>query len=167
MKNLPLHMAARKYAEILLQADRHLYSQHIAGKYHIITDILSRKFDLPNKELNSFILSNFDSQVPPSFTVSPLPPEICSWLTSWLQKCRERTGSQKGQEIKNRGRGDDGLNTLSVLTSDRMFGLKDLPQINEHQYLAPLQWRSEDTNSQAQFNRVGSRNSPRGCYKIG
>jgi hypothetical protein len=59
------------------------------------------------------------------------------------------------------------LNTLSVLTSDRMFGLKDLPQINEHQYLAPLQWRSEDTNSQAQFNRVGSRNSPRGCYKIG
>jgi hypothetical protein len=148
-KNLPLHMDTRKYAEILLQADCRLHTQHIAGKYNIIADILSRKFYLPNKELNSFILSNFDCQVPPSFTVSPLPPEICSWLTSWLGKCRERTGSLKGQEIKNRGHGDDGLNTLSVLTANRMFGLKDLPQINKQQYLVPLQWRSEDANFQS------------------
>jgi hypothetical protein len=32
-KNLPLHMAARKYAKILLQADCCLYSQHIADTF--------------------------------------------------------------------------------------------------------------------------------------
>ena len=40
-KNLPLHMATRKYAEILLQADCCLYSQNIAEEYNIMADILS------------------------------------------------------------------------------------------------------------------------------
>jgi hypothetical protein len=58
-KDLPLHMAARKYAEILLHADCCLYSQHIAGKYNVIADTLSRKFDLTNDDLVSFILSYY------------------------------------------------------------------------------------------------------------
>lgn len=53
-KNLPLHMAARKYVEILLQADCCLYSQHIPGKKSIVANILSRKFDLSHHDLTFF-----------------------------------------------------------------------------------------------------------------
>jgi hypothetical protein len=146
-KNLPLHMAARKYAEILLQADCCLYSQQIAGKNNTIADILSRKFDLPNDELTAFILSNFDSQVPQSFTVSPLQPEIHSWLISWLQKCRERMASQKVQETKSRGLGEDGSSILNVLTLNKTSGSKDLAQIKEERFSVPLQPPSGDVDS--------------------
>ncbi len=91
-KNLPLHMASRKYAEILMGADCCLYSQHIAGKQNVVADYLSRNFDLSEEELTSFVLSNYTNQVPTSFKTSHLPQEILLWLTSWLQKCKEKMG---------------------------------------------------------------------------
>jgi hypothetical protein len=146
-KNLPLHMAARKYAEILLQADCCLYSQHIAGKHNTIADILSRKFDFTNEDLTTFILSNFAHQVPKSFTVSPLPPEILSWLISWLRKCRERMASQKVQETKSKGLGEDGLSIQDASTLNKTSGSKDLPQIKEQRSSVPLPPPSGDNNS--------------------
>jgi hypothetical protein len=146
-KNLPLHMAARKYAEILLQDDCCLYSQHIVGKHNTFADILSRKFNLTNEDLTAFILSYFASQVPQSFTVSPLPPEIHSWLISWLRKCRERTASQKVQETKSRGLGEDGSSIQDASTLNKTSGSKDLPQIKEQRSSVPLQPPSGDDNS--------------------
>jgi hypothetical protein len=63
-KNLPLHMASRKYAEILMGADCCSYSQHIAGKQNVVADYLSRNFDHLEEELTSFVLSNYTNQVP-------------------------------------------------------------------------------------------------------
>jgi hypothetical protein len=85
-------MAARKFADVLLQADCCLYSQHLPGQRNTVADSLSRNFDRSNEEFTTFILSTFSSQVPPSFKFSPLPPDILSWLTSWLRNCRERMG---------------------------------------------------------------------------
>jgi hypothetical protein len=146
-KNLPLHMAARKYAEILLQADCCLYSQHIAGKHNTIADILSRKFDFTNKDLTTFILSNFAHQVPQSFTVSPLPPEILSWLISWLRKCREKMASQKVRETKSKGLGEDGLSIQDASTLNKTSGSKDLLQIKEQRSSVPLPPPLGDDNS--------------------
>jgi hypothetical protein len=96
-KNLPLHIAAHKYAEILLEADCCLYSQHISGTNNNVADALSRRFDLTDKALSSFICSSYTLQVPNKLKIYSLPPEISSWVTSWLQKCREITESQKIQ----------------------------------------------------------------------
>jgi len=126
-RNLPLHMAARKFADVLLQADCCLYSQHIAGEKNVVADYLSRHFHQPLDELTSLLLTSYPSHVPPSFSISPLPPDILSWLTLWLRKCRERTASQKIQEIKNRECGADGSITPSASTLTKTFGFKDLP----------------------------------------
>jgi len=140
-------MAARKYAEILLQADCCLYSQHIPGKYNAIADTLSRKFDLTHDNLTSFILSNYNFQAPPSFKISPLPPEIFSWLTLWLQKCRETMGSQKAQKTRSRELGEDGLNTRNVSISSKIYGYKDLSPTTEQCCLAHLLQLSDVANS--------------------
>jgi hypothetical protein len=83
-KNLPMHIAAQKYAEILLQADCCLYSQHIRGIHNNVADALSHKVELSDEALTSFICSNYKSQVPNLLRISPLPPEISSWVIYWL-----------------------------------------------------------------------------------
>jgi hypothetical protein len=126
-KNLPLHMAARKYAKVLLQADCCLYSQYIAGVSNTVADILSRKFDLPHPELSVFIKSHYSKQVPLSFNISPLPQEICSWLLLWLQKFRERWASQKEQMTRKNVHGADGSNIQNVSDSTKTFGSDNSP----------------------------------------
>jgi len=49
----PLHLAVRKYAEVLLHADCCLYSQHIAGVSNKVADLISQKFDLSHPKLTS------------------------------------------------------------------------------------------------------------------
>jgi hypothetical protein len=147
-KDLPLHMAVRKCAEILLQADCCLYSQPIPGKYNVIADTLSRQFDLTHDNLTSFILSNYNFQAPPSFKISPLPQEILSWVTLWLWKCRETMGSQKAQKTRNRELGEDGLNTRSVSILSTISGYKDLPLTTEQCCLAHSLQLSDVANSQ-------------------
>jgi hypothetical protein len=137
-KNLPLHMATRKFAEGLLEADCCLYSQHIAGEKNIVADFLSRKFHLNHNDLTSLILTSFPSQVPPLFRVSPLPPTILSWLTSWLQRCKERVGSPRILGTRKQECGEDESNTQNVLTLTKMCGFSDLPQIAEQSYSVPL-----------------------------
>ena len=137
-KNLPLHMATRKFAEVLLEADCCLYSQHIAGEKNIVADFLSRKFHLNHNDLTSLILTSFPSQVPPLFRVSPLPPDILSWLTSWLQRCKERVGSPRILGTRKQECGEDESNTQNVLTLTKTCGFSDLPQIAEKSYLVPL-----------------------------
>jgi len=73
-------MVARKFAEVLLQADCCLYSQHILGQKNVVADLLSRHFTSSHDKLSSFIISNYPSQAPQTFQIYPLPPEILSWL---------------------------------------------------------------------------------------
>jgi hypothetical protein len=147
-KNLPLHMAARKFADVLLQADCCLYSQHLPGQRNTVADSLPRNFDRFNEEFTTFILSTFPSQVPPSFKISPLPPDILSWLTSWLRKCRERMGLPKTQETKKPESGEGGMNTQNASISTVTYGFKDLPQIVEQSSLEPLPPHFKDDSSQ-------------------
>jgi hypothetical protein len=83
-KNLPLHLAARKYAEVLMEADCCVYSQHINGIYNNVADALSRRFDLTDKDLTQVIRLSFPSQVPRALKIYPLPQKLPSWAIYWL-----------------------------------------------------------------------------------
>jgi hypothetical protein len=70
--NLPMHIASRKYAELLLDADFCVYSQHLSGIYNNVADALSRRTDLSDNDLTKFICTNFPPQVPRSIKICPL-----------------------------------------------------------------------------------------------
>ena len=74
--------AARKLAEILINSDSSLYSQHIAGKQNVAADSLSRDQYIPDKNLTFTLQNVFSSQVPKGFTLETPPKEIISWLYS-------------------------------------------------------------------------------------
>jgi len=145
-KNYPLHIAARKYGEILLQADCCVYGQHIRGIYNNVADALSRKSELSDKDLTSYILSNFSSQVPNYLTISPLPQEISSWVIFWLRKCKERMGLQSTQEIKRSECGDDGWNIPDSSTSIMTSGSRASHLTAELNSWGPSQQHFDDGN---------------------
>ncbi len=74
-KNLLL-LVARKYAEVLIEPDCCVYSQHINGIHNSIADALSRRVDLTDEELTHVICSSFSSQVPKAFKIHPIPQNL-------------------------------------------------------------------------------------------
>jgi hypothetical protein len=83
-KNLPLFLASRKFTKIMLSSNKCIYSQHIPGASNKSSDALSRRFNLSDKSLSSFISSLCPNQVPVSFRICPVHPMIDCWMTSWL-----------------------------------------------------------------------------------
>jgi hypothetical protein len=145
-KNLPLHRAARKYAEILLSAHCCLYSQHIPGERNGVADALSRKEELSDIELTHFIRSTYPFQVPASFQILPLQQEILSWLTSWLHSCKEIMVSPRTQEIKKLESGGGGRNIRDSSIMNTISGLHTLHQVNEQPSWELSPQPSDDAN---------------------
>jgi hypothetical protein len=112
-KNYPLHAAARHYATILINNNCCLYSQHIKGVTNKVADALSRLHHYSPDSLTSFLFQHYPSQVPPTFQLAPLPPEISLWVTSWLQSFKEPMESEKEQKTKKTGFGPGGVNTVT------------------------------------------------------
>jgi hypothetical protein len=84
--NHPLQLeAARHLAFLLLDARVILYSQWFAGKDNGTSDVLSRDTHLTAKALTKLLHSFIPKQVPPNFSICPLPPAIYSWLISLLR----------------------------------------------------------------------------------
>jgi hypothetical protein len=125
-KNLSLFLASRKFAKILLSSNTCIYSQHIPGVSNKITDALSRKFDMTDNSLVSFIHSICPHQVPPSFRIYQVHPMIDSWMTSWLLKCNEMKVSPRIQKTKKVESGEDGMNMQNQLVSNMIFGSQAL-----------------------------------------
>jgi hypothetical protein len=72
LENKPLHMATRKYAEILMKQNCCLYSQHIQRVKNNVADALSRIHIISPSCLHTY------SQVPATFHIVLLPQEIPS-----------------------------------------------------------------------------------------
>jgi hypothetical protein len=123
-QNKALHIASRKLATLVIEADCCLYSQHFKGAYNNVADALSRHNNLTDHALTSFILSHFPNQVPVTFVIDPLPPSITSWMTWLLQKNKEHTEFKIKQKRKRSEPGTDGkptwheLKTPTILTSN-------------------------------------------------
>ncbi len=138
-KNYPLHSAARHYATILISNHCCLYSQHIKGINNKVADTLSRLHDYSPESLTTFISQHYPSQVPPTFHLAPLPQEISSWVTSWLQSIKEPTESGKEQKEKKTEFGRDGANTVASSAMNKTCSLPIYPQDSEPDSSAPSQ----------------------------
>jgi len=121
-KNYPLFIAARKFAKIMLYHNSCIYSQHISGVSNKIADILSRRFDLTDDQLISHVHSYLPFQVPVSFKICLVHPEIISWTTCWLQRCNGMKGSPQILKTKSAECGEGGLLTRMPLDSPKTFG---------------------------------------------
>ncbi len=113
--NKALHLTSRKLATGLMEADCCLYSQHFKGEFNEVADCLSRRHDLSDNQLLSFILSRYPEQVPATFAIDHLPPSITSWMTCLLQKNKDLTEFSNKHETKKRERGTDGNPTSDEL----------------------------------------------------
>jgi hypothetical protein len=90
-----IQAAARHLATLVLQSSHCLATQHIRGEENIVADLLSfaahrdkfnpLAFDDPADDVLTERFHSFLSpQIPKSFTISHLPPEILSWVTQQL-----------------------------------------------------------------------------------
>ena len=62
-----------------------LYHQWFKGKDNVLADSLSRDgYIFSNDSHKKIINLTIPSQVPPNFSISPLPKEICSFISSTL-----------------------------------------------------------------------------------
>ena len=88
---------ARHLAHEIINTNCCLYSQHIAGSHNVVADLLSYDggghdkphpiaYDKPNDAiLTSRFHSSYATQITANFTISPLPPDIDSWLQQTMQ----------------------------------------------------------------------------------
>ena len=86
------HMNLARFIALLFMHHKvGLLSHWLAGSDNGVSDRCSRLDQPSDSVLTHIIGSEFPSQVPHGFTVSPLPPELALDLCSWVQHGRPRT----------------------------------------------------------------------------
>jgi hypothetical protein len=138
--------AARKYASIFMDANVKGYSQWFPGKSNNVADALTRDWHLGDDELTSLLHSHFPEQMPENFRISPLPSEISSWLTSFLQplpvsELLQERHTTTGIELGVDGR--SGASPSDATTSTSTNSAKS----SKISCLEPLRWLSEKEGS--------------------
>jgi hypothetical protein len=106
-------IVARQLATLILQADCCLYSQWFPGSDNVVSDLLSRRFDLSDDALVTLICASAPSQVPFGIRICPLPTEIVSWLTSLWPTLANSTESLNKPTRPPPARGPAGISTSS------------------------------------------------------
>jgi hypothetical protein len=92
-----IQMVARHLATVFLESTHCLASQHLKGDHNVVADLLSfaghdrdKPHPLAADNPSDHVLTRrfhkfLHSQIPASFAISPLPPEILSWTSQVLQ----------------------------------------------------------------------------------
>jgi len=96
-------MAARKFAQIMLNNNACIYSQHIPGVSNKIADILSRRFDLSDDQLTSYICSYLSSQGTSFLQKLPSPSKnylLDDLLAAQMQRDEGVTQNTKDKECR-------------------------------------------------------------------
>ena len=126
----PVHEAcSRHLARILIRHNSTVYAQHQTGKHNTIADILSRWHFLTDNELLTFFRSKFHSQLPTNFLISPVPNEICYWITSMLLKLQTTAALKNPLTTTKLERGNDsspGWKRWASTTTPSLLGLQEL-----------------------------------------
>ena len=77
-------VVARKMAEIMMEEECCLFSQHIKGSSNVIADSLSRDHHLPDKQLTFVLNAIYPKQTTKALTILPtVPKEIICFLESF------------------------------------------------------------------------------------
>ena len=118
---------ARSIARASLENDIALDSQWWCGNDNTIADVLSRDLEPSDSSLTAKILTDYPTQVPPSFKISPLPEKITSAISYWLQLKQPEAGSPKAPTTKGTPPGADGSNFFPKPASWTIPPLKASP----------------------------------------
>jgi hypothetical protein len=76
---------ARFFATFMAERGFCHYSQWFLGLQNLIADVCSRDHTTPDDILTCRLIHLYPSQTPPGFLISPLPPEISSFLDYWVR----------------------------------------------------------------------------------
>ena len=144
----PLHdEVARRLGRLLIEHDASIVTEHIAGKFNLITDSFSRDEDLTDDELLNLISAKLPpSQVPTNLHFRPLKKEISSWLTSLmhvLTKSKESQSKQQGNKIVISKSGKHSYKRSELRT---MTSWMDSPEDSKTSSSHPLDHASEGIN---------------------
>ena len=131
-------------AEILDTTKACSYSQWIAGDDNVIADALSRDHHLSTPRLTQLLLHSATHQMPPNFSILPIPSDIASRLTSWTQIGRapkDFTLTPKRSSIASFASGSNFSHPLDSVTLPT-HSWSTCPQNNVHDSLEPSPMRS-------------------------
>ena len=106
--------AARHYASLYIDTEVCPYSQHFKGVWNVVADSLSCHTHIPDDVLTSLLYLVCPEQMPRNFHISPLPPEIESWVFRTLHLSSKPPLDPKEQTTSTIGRGFVGNNFLTV-----------------------------------------------------
>ena len=108
---------ARKLASLILNSETMLYRQWFAGELNVVADSLSRDaYYLSEHSHTSFLNSVAPSQLPQNFRLSPVPTEICCFISSMLEQLPVKALRLIPQKPSETALGNAG--TLLSLTSE-------------------------------------------------
>ena len=122
-------LAARHLAHIVQRVKSCLYSQWFPGEDNLVADCLSRDIHLTDSQLLFLLTSHIPSQLPPNFSIVPLPSVIESWACSLLAKMPVRKQRQVRHKMSEIAAGDDGasFSTKSASTTTPISSLSTNP----------------------------------------
>ena len=121
----------RHLAELVLKADICLYQQWLKGSDNLVADSLSRDSYYLNANTHKNFLTNVvPHQLPPNFSIKPVPKEISCFITLILQQLPATQPQLSKPKPSELALGNIG--TLSCLVSESvMFSLKEYQDISK------------------------------------
>ena len=129
---------ARFVALLLMHYRVGLLSHWLAGSDNGVSDCCSWLDKPSNHVLTNIIGSEFSAQVPHSFKVSPLPPELALELCSWVQHGRPRMELPPLPHPKLTHTGPTGSNSSSRLNSPTIPSFKTFLSSSDSSFSQPL-----------------------------
>jgi hypothetical protein len=126
-----IQLVARTVATLIMESPHCIASQHIKGEHNVVSDLLSFEnsdrgylhplaYDSPadnvlTKRFHLFL----PTQIPPGFTISPLPSGILSWITLVLQVAESSLTAAKKRQTKAKTEfGDAGSTSARAVVSE-------------------------------------------------
>jgi hypothetical protein len=131
-----------------------LHSQHLAGLRNKLADSLSRHFDLDIHDLTRLALSQYPDQVPATFRIYQVPPEVSSWICSMLMLLTPPSSNAPNPPTKRRTSfGTGGTNTYNASVSTPTPSSTTTPTLNAPQSEQGFYRRSDKDLSDPPNNR--------------
>lgn len=124
MTNAKLKLA-RDHALRLMTHKCSDYSQWFKGEHNDLADSLSRDHHIPINVLSHLFSVSIPQQTPKNLRISPLPPEVHSYITSMLQSLPEETQQPERLKTSKIARGVAGMTSSEILTWEKTLFLKN------------------------------------------
>jgi hypothetical protein len=141
------HLALARHITLLLaELDVVQCGQWLPGSDNGVADALSRQQEPTDNELTDLIVASFPTQTPNGFRISPLPPEIISWVRYWEQHTHETKASPPEPLQSETRRGSVGSSSCTNVNSQTISISRNSPHTSDTSSLGHLRNESETMN---------------------